>query len=230
MENKLKEQITSLSLEQLQSILTEDGFTIFGHGTGGNNTEVIDLIFKNGLRASHTSIFYTSIGLDVDEELKIFKNKLDNWQHLNSENIILMKLPNKYFNIYGDSMDLGCEKTGAFVNQKIDEKGNITYYLDPKFILGAYNRISGKVRINPKFEFQLTEKTIQELDEKLFKVQEKVRIKNEGLSANNLPSIDQTRQVQKFEYDNLEFIDNSFNDYCWDNDFPNLEETKGRTK
>jgi hypothetical protein len=232
----LEEKIVSVPLEQLKNVLTEEGFTIFGHGTGGNNIEVVNSIFKNGLRASHTSIFYTSIGLEVDKDLKKFKAKLDNWQHLDSENIILMKLPNQYFNILGDSMDLDCERTGAFVNQRVDEKGNITYYLDPKFILGSYNRNTGQVTINPSFEFQLTEQSIQQMTEKLSKIKEKVKRKNEGLfqQVNDLSEIYQTtteNSMPSYDYNNSEFdINSTFDSLNWDDEFPPLEEFKGKSK
>lgn len=67
--------MNSVKLEELKDILTEEGYTIFGHGTGGNNIEAISSIFDIGLKASHTSMFYTTIGLDVDSELSKFKKK-----------------------------------------------------------------------------------------------------------------------------------------------------------
>ena len=55
--------MNSVKLEEIKDILTEEGFTIFGHGTGGNNIEAVGSIFDVGLRASHTSVFYTTIVL-----------------------------------------------------------------------------------------------------------------------------------------------------------------------
>ena len=65
-----------VELKNLQSILIEEGYTIFGHGTDGKNIEAVNSIFEKGLRTSHTSLFYTTIGLDVDKELNNFKKKL----------------------------------------------------------------------------------------------------------------------------------------------------------
>lgn len=167
----------NMGLGELKDCLTEEGFTIFGHGTGSNNIGAVDLIFKNGLRASHTSMFYTMIGLDVDDNLSMFKEKLDHCQHLDSENVILIKLPNKFFNMIGDSMDLDCERTGAFVNGRVDEKGNVTYYLDPKFIVGAYNRNMSKVILNPNYEREFSESSLIEMEEKQLKAISKTRKK-----------------------------------------------------
>lgn len=178
--------MVDIRLEELKDCLTEEGFTIFGHGTGFNNIEAVSLIFKNGLRASHTSMLYTTIGLDVDANLIEFKEKLDQWPHLDSENIILIKLPNEFFNVIGDSMDLNCEKTGAFVNEKIDEKGNITYYLDPKFIIGAYNRNLSKVILNPNYESKLSESSLIEIKEKLLIAIAKTQEKNKRMDEHLL--------------------------------------------
>ena len=68
--------MNSAKLEELKDILTEEGYTIFWHGTGGKNIEAVSSIFDIGLRASHTSIFYTTIRLDVDSELSKFKEKI----------------------------------------------------------------------------------------------------------------------------------------------------------
>ena len=190
-----------VELKDLKSLLREDGYTIFGHGTGHKNNEVISSIFTKGLRASHNSMFYTTIGLNVDNDLTNFQKKLDNWEHLDSENIILIKLPNKYFNIIGESMDLNCEKTGAFVNEKIDENGKTTYYLDPKFIIGAYLKNTSKVILNPNYEFVLSEKTISELEEKLNKTINKTKIRIKRLEDNlfleTFPSFDNNFQNKK---------------------------------
>lgn len=170
----------TVTLNELENVLKEDGYTILGHGTGNSDIKIIASIFENGLRASHTSLFYTTIGLDINDNLCKFKEKLDHWEHKNSEYIILIKLPNKYFNIIGDTMDLGCERTGAFVNEKKDETGKITYYLDPKFIIGVYNKTTSKIMLNPKFEYVLKEETIKTLEKKYNDLVCKTKIKHES--------------------------------------------------
>lgn len=212
-----------VSLNDLKDCLKEDGFTILGHGTGGNNIDAIYSIFKDGLRASHTSIFYTTIGLDIDENLIHLKYKLDHWEHLDSENIILIKLPNDFFNIIGNSTDLDCEKTRAFVKEKKDENGHVNYFLEPKFIIGAYNRNLSQVLLNPKYEWILTEKTIQEMTKKLEDVTIKTKIKNEILSEsfNSLSnlSIDSTVSKALPAFD----MNSSLEDLVWNDEEAILE-------
>lgn len=220
----------NVKLEDLKEILREKEFTIFGHGTGSNNKAAIGSIFVQGLRASHTSMFYTTIGLYVDEDLNLFKEKLEHWEHLDSEYIILIKLPNKYFNIYGDSADLNCERTGAFVNRKIDNAGKTTYYLDPKFIIGAYNRNTSKVILNPNYEFVLTNETIKEMQEKLDKAIHNTKVKNKSFEENLLPQIiNETNDELKFSLPELN-MDSTLDDLNWENDFPPIEDEQTKTR
>lgn len=192
------------SLKKMIPCLQEEGFTIFGHGTGYDNIKVVDEIFNTGLRASHTSVFYTTIGLDIKDFLT-FQDKLDHWPHKDSENIILIKLPNRFFNIIGNSSDLYCERTAAFVNKIENLNGRVTFYLDPKFIVGAYNRKTKKITINPNFEAALTDESINEMLEKLKQAIIDVNEKNKRLSEILLPHINQTRQ--------------NFDDWTWEDDF-----------
>lgn len=224
-----------VELKNLQSILIEEGYTIFGHGTGGKNIEAVNSIFEKGLRTSHTSLFYTTIGLDVDKELNNFKKKLDNWEHLDSENIILIKLPNKYFNMFGDSMDLNCERTRAFVDKMYDAKGKKTYYLNPKFIIGSYNRNTSMVTINPRFERHYSKETINEMNKKLKEAMEEIKQKNlaferelDSMSAIN-QEINTPENVEIYSSDKVQQFDmnttfDDFEEFEWDNDFSSLEE------
>lgn len=221
--------MNSVKLEEIKDILTEEGFTIFGHGTGGNNIEAVGSIFDVGLRASHTSVFYTTIGLDVDNELLKFKEKLDHWPHLDSENIILIRLPNEFFNMLGDFSDLDCERTAAFVNEKIDEYGNIVYYLDSKFIIGAYNRKLSQVILNPNYEKKLSEETLKEMKKKLLIKIDEIKGKNKGLAdqLNNLLSeeIDlESQDIQNFD------INSNLDDLTWDDEFSPLKDIHNRSK
>ena len=52
-------QDTYVKLEQLESMFSEPGYTYLGHGTGrsGNNDQVIDSIFENGLRTKDNCSF-----------------------------------------------------------------------------------------------------------------------------------------------------------------------------
>lgn len=225
------EQLPKIKLNSLHDILTEPGFTILGHGTGGNNIEAVKPIFDIGLRASHTSIFYTTIGLDVDDSLQQFRNKLDNWQHLDSQNIILIKLPNEYFNIYGDMLDLGCERTGAFVNEKIDENSNVTYYLDSKFIIGSYNRDTKMVTMNPNYEKVLSKETIEQLRNKLKCTLQKVKEKNKKLEEqfSNMVGDNQIMVNNSFSNDTSVDINTTFDDFDdieWDDGYNDTQDIR----
>lgn len=231
---------TNVDLKNLQSILTEEGYTIFGHGTGGKNIEVVNAIFENGLRTSHGSLFYTTIGLDVDKELNNFKNKLDHWQHLDSENIILIKLPNEYFNMFGDSMDLNCEKTRAFVDEVYDNKGNKTYYLNPKFIIGSYNRNTSKVMLNPKFERCYSKDSISEMKQKLKEALEETKQKNlvfekelAGM-VGNIQAVNMSEEELNHSYNsnqlNMETTFDDFDDIDWENELSSLGENNNFIK
>ncbi len=87
-----------VTLEQLESLLSQDGYMCYGHGTGrsSNSFEIVDQIFKKGLRTKDNSLYYTTIGLSTPtpsikqshKELGIkeptivsLKNTLDNWPH-----------------------------------------------------------------------------------------------------------------------------------------------------
>ena len=223
--------IKSVKLEDLKELLTEKGFTIFGHGTGGSNKDVISPIFVEGLRASHTSIFYTTVGLDVDEALTHFKEKLNHWEHLDSENIILIKLPNQYFNLYGDSMDLDCERTGAFVNQKLDNTGKITYYLDPKFIIGAYNRDTERITLNPNYETKLSAETLLDLEQKFEKTIAKTKSKKLAFEENLLAPFTQNNEGKSHDKSFVSFdMNSSIDDLNWEDDFLPPDESRHKSR
>lgn len=207
---------TYVELDDLISILIEDGFTILGHGTGSNN-EVINSIFNKGLRASHTSIYYTTVGLDITN-VQALKEKLNNWEHLDSENIILIKLPNRFFNMYGNSSDLECERTYAFVNEYSDINGNITYYLEPKFIVGAYNRNTGLVTMNKNFELVLSDNTIKEMEAKLLKAMAKVWERNQELEKQIAP-LKLEPDLLNYKTDTQVDENTTFDDWNWDDEF-----------
>lgn len=169
-----------VSLDKLDSLFSERGFIFYGHGTGrnGNADEVVDSIFNKGLRTKDNSLYFTTIVLstptpeikETNRELGIkeptmedLKNQLNNWQHLDSKKIIIARLPIEYINNNGDHADLDGEQFGAFYIQDIQPNGKVTYYLDPKFIVGCYDAEKQLVRMNKNFERTLNESTIKRL-------------------------------------------------------------------
>lgn len=186
-----------VKLEELEDIIKESGFTWLAHGTGRSNDDVIASIFDIGLRTKDNSLYYTTIGLSAptpeliasykDLNLPLptmdkLKEKLNNWPHLNSKNIIIIRVPTMFINMIGDQADLDGEMYGAFFTEQLQENGKATFYLDPKFIVGCYNSETGLVRLNKKFETKLSSKSNEELKEKYQKTLEKTNLRLKRLA------------------------------------------------
>ena len=169
-----------VTLEQLESLFSEDGYICLGHGTGraGNDDLVVNEIFKNGLRTKDNSLYFTTVGLSTptpymksvyrklelpEPSMNGLKKQLDNWEHLDSKKIIIARLPMKYINNTGDRSDLDGEQFGAFYIERMESNGKITYYLDPKFIVGCYDVSKQLIRLNDSYEKELSESTIKHL-------------------------------------------------------------------
>ena len=169
-------------LERLKDIFSESGYICLGNGTGrrGNSDEPADSIFKEGLRTKDNSLYYTTIVLSTPtpELIKQYKDLgipkptisslkqlLNNWPHLNSKRIILVRIPIKYINKIGNSSDLDSEKFGAFMIKRVLDDGTYRYYLDPRFIIGCYNAETETVRLNKSFEINLSDETKRKLQE-----------------------------------------------------------------
>ena len=185
-EAEVKEEQTQdeyMTLEELEPILSESGYMCLGHGTGrkGNDDEIVDSIFSEGLRTKNNSLALTTIGLSTPTpELKQqyaeygipeptmdgLKEQLNHWQHLDSQKIILARVPTEYINQLGDRSDLDGEMYGAFMVEEIQSNGKTTNYLDPRYIIGCYDVEKKAVRMNPCFERTLTNQTINTLKTK----------------------------------------------------------------
>lgn len=181
-----------VKLEQLESLFSEDGYMCFGHGTGrrGDSDDVVDEIFNTGLRTKDNSLYFTAVGLStptsymkkVYSELELpepnmegLKRQLDNWEHLDSKKIIIARLPMKYINMSGDRSDLDGEQFGAFYIEKEEPNEKITYYLNPKFIVGCYDAEKQLFRLNDSYEKDFTPETIERLKEGYKKALEKTK-------------------------------------------------------
>ncbi len=192
---------TYVSVEQLSSLLSESGFIFLGHGTGrsGNGDQVVDSIFSKGLRTKDNSLYYTTVGLsaptpELKDQFKEFdlpeptigglKEQLNNWPHLNSKKVIIVRLPLEYVNSMGDISDLDGERYGAFFREELQENGRKTYYLDPKFIVGCFDVDKQMVRLNEGFEQTLTPETISILREGYKMALEKTKTRLTRLESN----------------------------------------------
>lgn len=207
-----------VALEEMQDVLKETGYFWLGHGTGTleNSDEIVNLIFKNGLRTKDNSLYYTTIGLDV-QSLSNLKTRLHNWPHLFSQNIILLRLPIMFINCLGNIADLDGERYGAFYNEKKSPEGKIVYYLDPKFIVGAYNTQTGKILLNKYFEKNLSKSTLNTLKEKYKIVLERTnaRFKREEKAFNSLHK-SQNLKVENIAYNANDVISDFEDDIDWD--------------
>ena len=190
-----------VTLDQLESLFKEDGYMFFGHGTGrnGNFDDVVDEIFRSGLRTKDNSLYFTTVGLStptpylkqVYRELELpepsmegLKKQLDNWEHLSSKKIIIARLPMEYINMSGDRSDLDGEQFRAFYIEKEEPNGKITYYLNSKFIVGCYDANKELVRLNDGYEKELSPETIEKLKQGYKKALEKTK---ERLERTTLP-------------------------------------------
>ncbi len=187
-----KSEENYISLEDLASVLSESGYMCLGHGTGrsGDSEEIVDAIFQEGLRTKDNSLYYTTVGLSTPTpELKQqyaefglpeptiadLKKQFNNWQHLDSQKIIIIRIPTAYINMMGDRGDLDGEMYGAFMLKKATQDGKIINYLNPKFIVGCFDVEKQLVKLNPGFERQLSSSTIQELTSQYKETLEKTK-------------------------------------------------------
>lgn len=207
------EQYTSL--EDLYNILNKNGFICLGHGTGRseNSDSVVNSIFENGLRTKDNSLYYTTIGLDTSDVNRL-KETLNNWQHLSSKKIILMRLPIEYINTIGESADLDGERYGAFFNEMQSPDEKITYYLNPKFIIGCYDVERQQVLLNNNFQEELNQEMLKELRTKFKKTLEKTKKRfkrqEESLMFTNTSEYNQedlTQQTSDMQWDINDFGD-----------------------
>lgn len=229
---KVKEEETYATLEQLEPLLSETGYIWFGHGTGrmGNSDEVVDSIFREGLRTKDNSLYFTAIGLSTptpelkkqykeldlpEPTIERLKNQFNNWEHLDSKKIIIARIPTEYVNNMGDRSDREGEMFGAFYNQKLQPNGKKTNYLSPKFIVGCFDVEKQAVRLNKNFEQTLSEETIEQLKSGYEEALAKTKARLSSFSI--YPINQQEEQIASQEPQSFDFESNNIFD------FPDLE-------
>ena len=229
-------QDTYVKLEQLESMFSEPGYTYLGHGTGrsGNNDQVIDSIFENGLRTKDNSLYYTSIGLSVpspeikesyreagipEPTIDALKESFNNWQHQDSKKVIIMRLPTEYINMLGNRSDLDGEMFGAFYNELKQNDGKSINYLDPKFIVGCFDVDKQAVRLNHGFEKNLSPESIEKLKEGYNKAVSKTEARLKREEQDDLLRKNQLGEMmQEFDNQQTNEISDSYglSDFDWD--------------
>lgn len=198
--NNLKQQnsinlnsVSKTSLEGLKnSVGSTEGYTVLVHGTHLTDTEVEKMIFKEGLMATgkneESSLEHTTQPLDIETySVEELKSKMDNYGH-NNKNMVIIKLPNKYFNMYANYGDRDCTRSRAFM-KKIQVDGGYKYVLDPKFIVGSYNTETTEAILNSSFERELTNETRMQLKNNLDNLQKELGIDPDYVEAINSKEI-----------------------------------------
>ena len=166
------------TLEDLKnSVGNTDGYVVLVHGTHLTNDEVQSLIFSKGLKTTNfneeTTLDKTTSPFDISKyTAEEIKERFERYDH-NNKNMIVIKLPLEFFNMYDYTGDLDCRKSRAFMKEKVYTDGRYQYLLDPKFIVGSYNT---ETMLNPSYEKELSVETRKELKEKLISLQKEIGI------------------------------------------------------
>lgn len=188
----LEQEKKYVKIEELKKIFSDTGYICLGHGIGrrGDSSNIVNMIFNNGLRTKNNSLYFTTVVLssptpEIKQQyhdlglplpsIESLKNQLNNWQHLSSKKIIIARIPTKYININGDRSDRDGEMYGAFMTEKLSREGKVTYYLDPKFIIGCFDVEKQETELNNKFEPDLLPSSIAQLESRYKRVLEKTR-------------------------------------------------------
>ena len=130
----------------------------YGHGIGSERQDVINSIFKNGLRCSHERLYFTTVtfGEGSNRLFEEQKENMHNWKHKGSKQIIIASLPKKYNIINVPSGPLYGKENSAFYNyfsqEEADKLGIAQgYYLKPEFVSGVYDANTQTFTKNEKY-------------------------------------------------------------------------------
>ena len=223
-----------VKIEELEKLFSDTGYICLGHGIGrsGDSDDIVNMIFNNGLRTKDNSLYFTTVVLSTPTpELKqqyndlglplpsmeSLKNQLNNWQHLDSKKIIIARIPTKYINTNGDRSDKDGEMYGAFMTEELSSEGKVTYYLDPKFIVGCFDVEKQEIELNSKFEPDLLPSSIARLESRYKRVLEKTRERLKKLEETIIFQQETLQPAQEnIEYYQYSTDDDFFDDIEWD--------------
>lgn len=175
-----------VKFEDLEPLFDDKTSFIMGHGTGtaGDGHEVVDSILETGLRgyqaldaaepdkdkvAGSTDLTDTAMSLfsaiyGDKPDMANIRDKLDHWKHRDAQNIILMKFPVEFANT---ETSVNAEHYRPFFVQKRDSFGQMRNFVDPRFIIGSYDRETGLVEMNENFEATLSDEFRSEMEQRL---------------------------------------------------------------
>ena len=209
-----------IKLEDVDRLYPMDGYMLYGHGTGraGNDHETIEKIFEEGLRGyqsldnmitvnetrsvvGSTDLTDTAVGLwgssgGTPYDATELKDSLDHWKHLKSENIILMRLPEKYYHAQTSSH---LERFKPYFTVAPDSTGQKRQYLDRRFILGNYNTQTGLIELNEHFEPEVTGDFKAEMDARLASTKSETVARQARLEQSAMPGIEQPSDAMPSE-------------------------------
>lgn len=202
------EDFEKTDLFHLKELLVDDDYIVLCHGTTLSMDEIKDKIMNNGLYATGhnegSSLLKTTNPVDVaNYNIDELKDKLNNWPH-ESNNIVFVKLPLKFFNAYSSHDDLDCQRTRAFQTKVSMKDGRYKYLLDPKFVVGAYNLDDETVVLNPNYEKEMSKETEQILQQKLTAVQEELGVIDIATNqAENKMNNEEEQKDYKYYYNEM---------------------------
>ena len=184
-------------LEEFKDLLTDPEYAYYLHGTGGDGMDKVASIFENGLRASHNSMFFTTVcygdGDTVKNNWEQMHNDMNHWPHKDSKNIVVVRFPKKYL-ILGADENTG-EKDYAIYNEVTDpETNHVTRYINPKMIVGCYHAKNGNFTLNPYCEQELSSETEKNMQ---VKYEQGVKLFEERKKSDDKPYLGTTQQEEK---------------------------------
>lgn len=147
-----------MNKENIASNFSNTDNVYYGHGIGADSQEVINSIFKNGLRCSHEQLYFTTIALGEGSD-KLFEETeetMNNWQHKDSKQIIIASLPKEYHLLAPMGTVLYGKEQAAFYNHFSQEEASKLgiapgYYLKPEFVSGVYDANTHLFTSNEKY-------------------------------------------------------------------------------
>ena len=150
--------------KEIESRFANEKNMYYAHGIGAYSEDVVNSIFKNGLRCSHNELYWTVVEFGEGSE-SLFREKeemMSNWEHKGSKHIIIVSLPEIFHLLDVKGTALFQKRHAAFLNsiseEQADELGIAKgLYLKPEFVMGMYDTIKKDFILNDRYYENLPE-------------------------------------------------------------------------
>ncbi|MGM9875383.1 MAG: hypothetical protein ACI32H_05625 [Bacilli bacterium] len=148
---------------EINKILNNTQNMYFGHGTGTEDSKVIQSIMKYGLRCSHGSLYFTSIALGIGSQIAESEHEmLKKWPHNDSKIIVIVSLPLQYkiIDLVGTATYNQGDAAFYYIPDEVTRKKfSLTNspYVMPEFIVGYYDARNDSFTSNPIYYENLQE-------------------------------------------------------------------------